>query len=113
MNTEKIKTLEQVHDAIDIVENARAITGLNPAERLELETASVKLRNLERTIIRIKTNELVASLTSDANALKDLANEIKHSAEKLSGVASAIEKAAGVVEAFIKIVATAVAAGLL
>jgi hypothetical protein len=113
MNTEKIKTLEQVHDAIDIVENARSITGLTPSERLELETASVKLRNLERTIIRIKTNELVASLTSDTDALKDLAKEIKQSAEKLTGVASAIEKAAGVVEAFIKIVASAVAAGLL
>lgn len=113
MNTEKIKTLEQVHDAIDIVENARAISGLTADEILELETASVKLRNLERTIIRIKTNELVASLTSDANALKDLSNQIKQSADKLSGVATAIEKAANVVEAFINIVASAVAAGLL
>lgn len=113
MNTEKIKTLEQVHDAIDIVENARAITGLTPDERLELETASVKLRNLERTIIRIKTNELVASLTLDSNALKDLAKQIKQSAEKLAGIATAIEKATGVVDAFINIVATAVSAGLI
>ncbi len=113
MNTEKIKTLDQVLDAIDIVENARAISGLTSDERLELETASVKLRNLERTIIRIETKELVALLTADANALKDLSNKIKQSADKLSGVANAIEKAAGVVEAFINIVSKAIAAGLI
>lgn len=113
MNTEKIKTLEQVHDAIDIVENARAIAGLNSDEKLQLETASVKLRNLERTIIRIQTTDLIASLTTDTNALKDLAAKIKQSADKLDGVASAIEKAAGIVESFINIVASAIAAGLL
>ena len=113
MNTEKITTLEQVQDALDIVENARAITGLNPDEKLKLEAASVKLRNLERTIIRIKTAELVASLTSDSDALKVLAGQIKQSSEKLSGVANAIEKAAKVVGTFIKIVATVFASGLL
>ena len=113
MNTEKLKTLEQVHDAIDIVENERAKTGLTPSQRVDLETASVRLRNLERTIIRIKTNELVASLTSDAKALKDLASQIKQSAEKLDEVANAIEKAASIVEAFIKIFTTAVSAGFL
>jgi hypothetical protein len=112
MNTEKIKTLEQVHDAIDIVENARAISGLVPSERLELETALVKLRSLERNIIRIKTNELVDSLKTDAAALKELSNQIKHSAEKLAVVAGALEKAAWVVEAFIKFVTAALAAGL-
>ena len=112
MNTEKIKTLEQVFDAIDIVENARAIAGLAPSERLGLETASVKLRNIERNIIRIKTNELVALLTADVDTLKDLANQMKQSADKLAGVGHAIEKAAGVVEVFIKIVVATVGAGL-
>jgi hypothetical protein len=113
MNTEKIKTLEQVLDAFDIVENARAISGLTSDERIELEKASVKLRNLERTIIREETKELVALLTADANALKDLSNRIKQSAEKLSGVATAIEKVASVVDSLINIVASAVAAGFL
>jgi hypothetical protein len=113
MNTEKIKTLEQIHDAIDSVEEARALDGLTPAQKLKLETASVKLRNLERTIIRAKTNELIALLTADANGLKDLSNEIKQSADKLAGVSAAIEKAVKIVEGFINIVASAVAAGLL
>lgn len=113
MNTEKINTLEQVQDAMDIIENARAIAGLTQDEKLKLETASAKLRNLERTIIRIKTTELVATLTSDSDALKVLARQIKKSSEKLSGVADAIEKAACIVESFIKIITTAFAAGLL
>jgi uncharacterized protein Yka (UPF0111/DUF47 family) len=113
MNTEKINTLEKVQDAMDIVENARAVTGLTPDEKTKLEAASTKLRNLERTIIRIKTTELVASLTSDSEALKILAGQIKESSEKLSGVANAIEKAACIAETFIKIISTAFAAGLL
>ncbi len=113
MNSEKIKTLEQLHDAIDIVENARAIPDLSPAERLEIEKASVKLRNLERSIIRIKSTELVSSLTSDAESLLELATEMKASVDKLAGISSAIEKAAGIVGAFVNIVKSAAAAGLI
>ena len=113
MDAEKITTLEQVHDAIDIVENARAIAGLMPPERMALEIAVVKLRNLERTIIRIKTKALISTLTTDADTLKDLASQMRQSAEKLAGVSHAIEKAAGAVEDFIKIAATVLATGLL
>lgn len=113
MNTEKIKTLEQVQDALDIVENARADQNLSPDEKHELEKAAVKLRNLERSIIKKEQQNLVDSLTADTNALKDLADQIKQSSDKLSGVAAAIEKAANVIEAFISIVATAVASGLI
>lgn len=113
MNTEKIKTLEQVQDALDIVEKARADSNLTDNERLKLETASVKLRHIERSIIRIKTEELVTTLTNDTVALKNVADEIKKSAEKLASVSKAIEKAANILETFIGIVAKAITAGLI
>ncbi len=113
MNTEKIKTLEQVDIAIEIVEDVRAVDGLTPSEKLALETISEKLRNVERTLIRMVSNELVDSLTSDANALNDLANQIKRSAGKLGEIANTIQKTASIVEAFITIVTTAVSAGFL
>ncbi|MDT0677537.1 hypothetical protein [Autumnicola musiva] len=112
MNTEKIKTLEKLLDTIEIVENARSIDGLTAEERVQLEKASVSLRNVERSIIRIKTNELVDTLTEDAKALDYLADEINLSAQKLAGVAKAIEKASNVVKAFVKIAAKAISAGL-
>ncbi|WP_373057580.1 hypothetical protein [Zunongwangia sp. H14] len=113
MNTEKIKTLEKLLDSIEIVENARSIEGLSPEDRVQLEKASVSLRNVERSIIRIKTNELVEKLTHDAQALDKLADEINRSAEKLAGVAKAIEKASNIVKAFVKIAAKAIGAGLI
>ncbi|MDT0644312.1 hypothetical protein RM553_15850 [Zunongwangia sp. F363] len=113
MNTEKIKTLEKLLDTIEIVENARSIDGLTPEERVQLEEASVSLRNVERSIIRVKTNKLVETLTADAVALDKLADEINHSAEKLAGVAKAIEKASNIVKAFVKLAAKAISAGLI
>ncbi|MEO5893741.1 MAG: hypothetical protein ABIQ31_26030 [Ferruginibacter sp.] len=113
MDTLKIKTLEQVSDASELVENARADHSLTPTERLELEKVAVKLRNLERSIIKIVQQELVETLTADSAALKVLAEQIKKSSEKLSGIADTIEKASKVVDAFIKIVTTAAASGLI
>lgn len=113
MNTEKIKTLDKVHDAIEIIENARSILGLSPDERMELERASVMLRNLERAIIRVISQDMIKALNKDAQALKDLSDQIKQSSDALSGVANALEKTSKIVESFINIIASAVAAGLL
>lgn len=113
MDTIKIKTLEQVSDASEIVENARADKTLTRAEKLELEKIAVKLRNVERSIIKMAQKELVNSLKADTEALKELAVQIKESSKKLAGVAIIIQKAAKVVESFIKIITTAASSGLI
>jgi hypothetical protein len=113
MNTEKIKTLEQIHIAIESVENARAVPGLTSQQKYDLESASVKLWALEQSIIRKKGDDLVKSLTADSKALKELAQKIKHSAESLETIAGVLEKAAKVVEVLIQIIVTAVASGLI
>jgi hypothetical protein len=113
MNTEKIKTLEQIHIAIEIVEKARAVPGQLPEQVYNLENASVKLWALEQSIIRKSGDDLITSLTADSNALKDLAVKIKQSAESLEGIADVIEKAAKVVEVLINLIAAAAGAGLI
>lgn len=113
MNTEKIRTLDVLLEAMDIIENARSMEDLGPEERYELEKASLLLRNIERSIIRVKTSELVATLTEDADKLNELAEKIKLSAEKLTGISRAIEKAAKTVEAFVQIAAKSISAGLI
>ena len=113
MNTEKIKTLEQIHVAIEIVENARTIPGLSSEQKYELESASVILWNLEQAIIRKIGDDLITSLTTDSKALNDLAAKIKQSATSLAGVANAVEKAAKIVEALISIIVSATGAGLI
>ena len=113
MNTEKINTLTKVHDAIDIVEDARGIEGLSTSEKKILEKASVNLRNLERTIIKVETIDLVNRVTADTIPLQELIVEIKKSGDKLSKIADAISKATKVVEALIQITNIAARAGLM
>jgi hypothetical protein len=104
MDALRVKTLEEVDAALEIVESARANAALTPAEKLELEKAAVKLRNLERAIIKLVEKDMVSSLSKDSLALKNLSAEIKASSQDLAGVAATIAKAASVVESFIKII---------
>ena len=113
MDTLKIKTLEQVSDALELVESARADQSLSREEKLELEKAAIRLRNMERSVIKLVQQELVSSLTADSKALKLLTEQIKASSEKLAGIAAALERASFVVDSFVKIITTAVAAGLI
>ncbi len=113
MNTEKIKPLEQLHDALVEVENARARSDLTNTERAGLEQAAVKLRNLERAVIRAKTNDMIKALTNDTADLKKLAGEMFEKAKRLESIANVIEKAATVVDVFVQVVTTAASAGLL
>ncbi len=113
MNTEKLKTLEQVQDASDIVEKAIASNDVSEEEKLELEKVSLKLRDLERSITRKTSKDLVDSLNTDVRELKELANEINKASGKLAGIANAIKKVAGLVEVLATVAAKVVSAGIL
>lgn len=112
MDSAKIKTLEQVHDALDLVEDARSDVNLLPSERTELEKASVQLRNLERNIIKQKEQELIEALKSDTKELSELVEEMDKSTEKLAKIGEAIQKANKIVEDLIKLITKALSAGL-
>lgn len=108
-----IKTLDQIHEAMDALEDARDDIFLNSTEKTKLETAALQLRNIERSIIKKQESELVAALADDSKALTALVADIKDSAERLNTIAGALEKAAKGVEALIQILITASSAGLL
>lgn len=108
-----IKTFEQVHIALEAVENERTNIFLKDDELLALETAAIQLRNIERALIKTQETELVQALQSDSAALKELVAEIKSSADKLQNISEVLEKASKGVEALVKILITASAAGIL
>lgn len=109
----KPKTLAQVADALDAVEKARVKKGLSPSDKMALQTASLTLRSLERAIEKTIQDELVASLTTDTVKLNDLVDAINKSSKKLDKLAVVLKKTADVVDAFVKIIVTAVGVGLL
>lgn len=113
MNDFKVKTIDQLHDAMESIESAREDSSLSKTDRQKLEEAYVQLRNIERSIIRQKEKELADVLTSNAKALNNLADQIKASSDKLDAVGNVLKNAAKVVQAFINIITTASAAGLL
>jgi len=113
MDTSKIKTLDQVSDAIDAVEDARAVKTLSAKDKLALEKTALLLRNIERSIIKSVQDELIDSLKTDASALDGLSNQIAASSKKLDAVAAALAKTTKAVEGFINVIVTAVGAGLL
>ena len=113
MNDFKIKTINQLDDAMESIDSAREDSSLSKAERQSLEDAYVQLRNMERAIIRQKEKELADVLTSNTKALNTLADQIKASSEKLDRIANVLKNAATVVQAFVNIITTASAAGLL
>ena len=112
MDTAKMKTLEQVHDALDLVEDARADGNLLPAERLELEKASEQLRNLARTNIKQKEQELVEALKTDTRELNDMIGQMKKSTERLAQISEVILKANKIAEDLITVVSKALSVGL-
>jgi hypothetical protein len=109
----KPKTLAQVGEALDAVEKARVKKGLSPADKIALQTASLTLRSIERSIENTIQDELVASLNADTTKLADLVDAISKSSKKLDKLAVVLKKTADVVDAFVKIVVTAVGVGLL
>ncbi len=113
MEALKTQILEQVNDALRAIEDARDDIHIPEQQKFYLETISVQLRNMERSIIRQKELELVDTLTSDSHALKEMARRLKDSAKKLEKIADAVEKVSKLVELLIKAVAGGISAGLL
>lgn len=102
----------QVREALEEVEEARGNSRLSMQDKLNLESASVQLRNIERAIIRQKEEALVKTLKEDSKDLQELTAKIKESAASLEKLAAVVEKATKMVELLIKAVAAGLSAGL-
>jgi superfamily I DNA/RNA helicase len=109
----KTQTLNEVSHALRAIEDARDDISLPEQQKFYLETVAVQLRNIERSIIRTKELELIATLTKDSRLLKEMAKDLKTTAERLKKVSEGVEKVSKLVELLIKAVAGGISAGLL
>ncbi len=113
MDTAKLKTLEQVSDAMDEVETARAVPGLSADDMRSLEKMSLALRDAERTIIKSSQEELVDGLKADAAGLKELAEKINTTAADLDRLKTVLNKTNQAIDGLVTVISTATKAGLL
>jgi len=113
MDAVKLQTLDQVSDAMDAVEAARAVKGLSDDDKDNLEQTAVSLRNMERSIIKLMQDELVEKLKSDSKDLADLTEKISKSSKKLDKLANILEKTSEAVGLLISAIAGGVSAGIL
>lgn len=113
MNTETLKTLEAVQDARIEIEYERSNPCLTAGEQQKLDALSLLLKGMERAMIKEAKDELVKTLTADAEKLHELVTDIQTINEKLANLALKISAAAEKVEALIKIIGIAAKVGLL
>ena len=113
MNTEILNTLQAVQQARLEATMEMANPDLTNAEARKLEPVVMRLRNMENALINQVKDELVTSLTQDAEPLRLLTEEIMASVQKLERVAAIVQRAAEKVEALIKVVGIATKAGLI
>jgi len=112
MDPQKKQTLDQVNAAIDAVEKARADKSLTPIQKHQLEDAFTKLREAEISLIQLQQQELIDTLTQDAQALQALSLTIAQSAGKLSDIANIMAKVANVIQTLVNAVTAGLASGL-
>jgi hypothetical protein len=109
----KLKTLEQVSEALEAVEKARGKKGLSASDKMALQQSSLILRDIERSMEKTLQDGLVAALDSDCTKLTKLIDDINAASKKLDKLSVILKKTADVVGALVKIVATAVGAGFI
>ena len=115
MDTFPIKpnTLQQVRDAMAAVDLASAKKGLSATDKINLQTVSLNLRDMERALMESIEDRLVSELTTDSRALSDLIDQINESSKKLDKLTGILATTCKVVDAFVKVISTAMAVGLL
>jgi hypothetical protein len=109
----KLKTLEQVNEALEAVEKARGKKGLSASDKMSLQQSALTLRDIERSLEKTIQEGLVDALTTDCTKLNELIDDINAASKKLDKLAVILKKTADVVGALVKIVATAVGAGFI
>ena len=103
MNTEKLKTLEQIRIAIESIEEARFSGNTSLKLHLQLEKMAVKLWNMEQALIKKKGIELTETLDKETKSLIRLIKQLKLDADSLKKMINKIENAVKLSSALTKI----------
>ena len=76
--------LKEIHTSISSVELERTNENLSKIEKTHLENTLLTLRNMERSIINKKNDELLLELSTITPSLTKLINEMESSGERLN-----------------------------
>jgi len=109
----EMKTLAEIHAAQDEILAALDDNTLSIEQRVLLQKAGGKLRDMESSIIHLVNQELVDALTPDVSALKNLTEQIKQCSDNLAAVSSKIENVANKIGSLVSAISTLLAAGLI
>lgn len=76
--------LNEIHTSILDIEAKRYNENLSKIEKTHLENALLTLRNIERSVINKKNNEMLQELSTITPSLTELINEMESSGERLN-----------------------------
>lgn len=76
--------LKEIHSSISSVEAERYNEKLSKIDKTHLENTLLTLRDMERSIINKKNNELLLELSTITPSLSELINEMESSGERLN-----------------------------
>lgn len=109
----EMKTLAEIHAAQDVILTSLDDNSLSLEQRVMLQKAAGKLRDMELAIIHLVNQELVNALAPDVSALKDLTAQLRECSDHLAAVSTKLEKVADKVGALVNALSTLLAAGLI
>jgi hypothetical protein len=111
-NTERLKTIQLVHVALQAALAAAADQTLGDEQRDLAETAALQLRVVEGRLIMDEMDDLVADLDDQVAPLRSLVTQMKKDVKELQGVAQKIDVAAKAIGALVEIASKAASSGL-
>jgi len=76
--------LKEIHTSISSIELERTNENLSKIEKTHLENTLLTLRNIERSIINKKNDEMLLELSTITPSLTKLINEMESSGERLN-----------------------------
>ena len=109
----EMKTLAEIHAAQDVILATLDDVTLSNEERILMQKAGGKLRDIESSIIHLVNEELINALTADVSALKELTAQINMAEDHLAATRTKIENVSNKVGSLVSALSTLLAAGLI
>ncbi len=97
-------TLDEIRKAQSDIAAEISDGGLAPADQLNLERASLHLRNMERLLVASLEKSLFKTLKKETVSLRKLTDEMKHTSKRLTGITEVLQKIVKITGQIIRIV---------
>lgn len=85
-------SLEEIRKAQSDIADEMTKGGLSHEEQLNLEKASLHLRNMERQLVASNEKSLISTLKKETGSLRKLTEEMKITSKRLTGISRILRK---------------------